>query len=117
MDKWFLKPYFYMPKTKVQKAEIVEQLTNKIAKSKSIFLVNYEGLSVPEVQDLRRKLKKETVDYVVAKKTLFKLACEKAKLNIDPKEIEGNFAIVFSFADEVAPVKTLVKFSKTNEGT
>ncbi len=104
-----------MAKTKGQKVKIIEDLQDKIKKSKSIFLVNYEGLKVSDTQKLKKLLKKETVDYLVAKKTLFKIACEKTKLGIDPKTIEGNFALVFSFTDEVAPAKTLAKFSKENE--
>jgi large subunit ribosomal protein L10 len=104
-----------MAKTKEQKVKIVEELENKISKSKSIFFVNYEKLTVPEIQTLRRKLKKEMADYFVAKKTLFKLACQKAKLNIDPKKIEGNFALVFSLGDEVAPTKVITGFAKENE--
>lgn len=104
-----------MPKTKVQKATVVDKLCDKIAKSKSIILVNYEGLRVPDIQSLRKLLKKEAVDYLVAKKTLFRRACKETKLDIDPKTIPGNFALVFAYADEVVPAKILAKFAKDNE--
>jgi large subunit ribosomal protein L10 len=104
-----------MAKTKEQKIKMVEDLVDKIQKSKSIFLVNYEGLKVSDIKNLKRKLKKELIDYMVAKKTLFKIAAQKSKLNIDPKKIAGNFALIFSYADEIAPSKILVNFSKENE--
>ncbi len=104
-----------MAKTKEQKIKMAEDLQDKIKKSKSIILVNYEGLKVSDIQSLRKLLKKETIDYLVAKKTLFKRACAQTKLDIDPKAIPGNFALVFAYADEVAPAKILAKFAKDNE--
>jgi large subunit ribosomal protein L10 len=104
-----------MAKTKEQKIKAVENLEDKIKKSKSIILVNYEGLKVSDIQLLRKLLKKEAIDYLVAKKTLFKRACKETKLDVDPKAIPGNFALVFAYADEVAPAKILAKFAKDNE--
>jgi len=94
---------------------MVEDLQDKIKKSKAIIFVNYEGLKVSDVQDLKRKLKKEEIDYTVAKKTLLKIALEKAKVSIDPKKIAGNFAVVFGYGDEVSPAKILAKFAKDND--
>lgn len=94
---------------------MVEDLIQKILKSKSIFFLNYEGLKVADIQKIKKELKKEMIDYVVSKKTLLKLASEKANLKVNPKSIPGNFALIFSYADEVAPAKILTKFAKEFE--
>lgn len=104
-----------MPKTRQEKQDVVEKLTEALRKMRSVVFTNYEGLTVPQIEKLRRLLEEEGVHYTVAKKTLLKIALEQAGLKIDPKNILGNFATVMSFGDEVAPARILAKFAKENE--
>lgn len=104
-----------MPKTKTEKAETVAALALKIGRMRSVVFANYEGLSVREIEELRRKLKAEDVDYTVAKKTLLRLAFRQIGKDIDPKTIAGNFATVISYDDEVAPARILAAFAKDHE--
>jgi len=69
-----------MPKSKQQKEEILNQLTDRLNKMKSAVFVDYSGLNVKSVEQLRSSLREEDVSYQVAKKTLIKLALEKAGL-------------------------------------
>jgi large subunit ribosomal protein L10 len=102
-----------MPKNKQQKKEIVDQLTDKLSKSKSAVFVDYKGLKVKEVEELRRECKKQNSEYLVAKKTLIKLAVDKSKIEgVNIKEMEGNLALVLGYEDEVSPAKTVKDFSK-----
>lgn len=104
-----------MPKTKVQKQETVTTLSDKLGRMRSIVFANYEGLSVKDIEALRRELKKEGIEYTVVKKTLLKRAVLEAKLDFDPKELPGNFATVISYGDEVAPARLISSFAKTHE--
>lgn len=104
-----------MPKTKDEKKQIVAELAEKLGRMKAAVFANYEGLTVPETEELRRSLKDEGAEYVVAKKTLLKIAMKKAGKEIDPKTIEGNFATVFGYEDEVAPARVLAEFAKKHE--
>lgn len=105
-----------MPKTKEQKKEILQNLEDKIAKSKSIVLAGFNALNVKENEELRENLKQENGEYLVAKKTLLKLAFKNKGLpELAEDSLEGKVAAIFSYQDEVSPAKVLDKFRKNKE--
>ena len=77
------------------KKGIVEEIKNKLKNSSSIILVDYRGLSVAELTDLRRKLKEANSEIKVYKNTLTKLALDDLKIELDEKYLEGPNAITF----------------------
>jgi len=93
----------------------VSSLADKLGRMCSVVFANYEGLPVKDIEALRRELKVAGIDYTVAKKTLLGLAAKAAHLDLNPKEVEGNFAVVISYEDEVAAAKILAKFAKDHE--
>ena len=102
-----------MPKTRQQKEESVAQLSDQLSRMKAVVFAKYDGLTVNEVNELRQTLRKENVDYTVAKKTLLRLATKQA--NLDPQWIdalEGSVALAFGYEDEVLAAKLLSAFSK-----
>jgi len=105
-----------MAKNKEQKKEIIETLKNQIKKSKSIVFASFDGLKVKENEVLRKELKKENSEYVVAKKTLMDLAFKDVKIDgLNIKDFEGRIAAVFGYEDEVAPAKIINDFRKTHK--
>lgn len=104
-----------MPKTKAQKKEIIRDIEEKIDKQKSIVFTAINGLKAKDLFDLRETLKKAECLLLVAKKTLFNIAFKDKKIDADIKKLEGEAALVFSFADEMSPAKILHQFSKKNE--
>lgn len=104
-----------MPKTRSEKKVVVAKLSDDLKRMKSAVFANYEGLTVPQIETLRRELKKEGVDYAVVKKTLLGIALANAGYSIDAQTISGNFATVISYEDEVAPARILAAFAKKNE--
>ena len=105
-----------MPKSKQQKEEILNQLTDRLNKMKSAVFVDYSGLNVKSVEQLRKSLREEDVSYQVAKKTLIKLALEKAGLKeIEIMPLVGQIAVATSEQDEVMPARLLKKLQKDNE--
>ncbi len=105
-----------MAVTKAQKGEILKQLEDHFAKAKAIYFAQNKGLQVKKVTDLRKKLHKEGIDLVVAKKTLMKLAAKKNNLpDLNDEMMEGAIAAAFSYKDVVMPAKLLYEFSKENE--
>jgi large subunit ribosomal protein L10 len=103
-----------MPLTKIQKVKIVEELTEDLKRQKSLVLVSIAGLKVKDLSGLRRKIKEVGGKLKVVKKTLLKLAFEKMKLKL-PEDLTGEVALVFSFGDEILPIKRIFEFSKENE--
>ncbi len=105
-----------MPKTKNEKKEILKNLEDKISQSKSIIFAGFDSLEVKENEELREKLRQENSEYLVAKKTLIKLAFEKQGIkNLDVDSLTGKVAAVFAYGDEISPAKTIEKFRKNKE--
>ena len=88
-----------------KKIDTVSELTDKVAKAKSIVLADYRGLKHKQLEELRRNLKKLDAQFVVTKNTLLARA--------GMTKNEGATAALFAYADEVAPLKELLKFFKT----
>lgn len=105
-----------MAKTKQQKEAALKDLTEKIRQAKSLVFVNFRGLKVKEIEELRKNCRAENVGYLVAKKTLMKKAFEDVGLkDVDPKSFTNEVATVFGFTDEVAPARIIQNFAKSHE--
>lgn len=104
-----------MALTKEQKQKILDDLKEKITKQKAMVFVDFTGLKVKDLFDLRRKLKSTDSQLKVAKKTLIKIAFKKRKFEeIDIKKLKGEIALVFGFKDEISPAKIIHQFTQTN---
>jgi large subunit ribosomal protein L10 len=104
-----------MALSKEQKTKVIEKLRESIAKQKAMVFVNFAGLKAKDVESLREKLRKIGAKFIVAKKTLAKLAFLEEKIDFPEKDINNELAIVFGFEDEIAPAKTIYDFSKDQE--
>lgn len=100
-----------------QKQAVVQEILDNIQKAKSMVIVEYRGLSVGEVTDLRNKYREADVFYKVYKNTMVKRALEAA--GIESEELNallvGPNAIAFSMEDAVAGAKVSVEFAKNNK--
>ena len=94
-----------------QKQEIINEIADKVKNSNSVVFFEYQGLTVTETNELRRKLKEAGSEYKVYKNTLATRALN--DLKIDVGTLEGPKAIAFS-SDAVAPIKVLADFAKTH---
>lgn len=92
-----------------QKASVVEEIVNKVKEANTAVIFEYQGLTVTETNELRRKLRETGSDYKVYKNTLAKRAMD--ILKIDLGELEGPKAIAFG-TDAIAPIKVLSDFAK-----
>lgn len=104
-----------MALTKAQKQKIVEDLRDKIAKSKAMILVGISGLKVKDISDLRKKLKVIDAQIKVVKKTLAEIVLKEKKLPFEKDKFKEEVALVFGFKDEISPVKAVYQFSRENE--
>jgi len=105
-----------MAKTRQQKEEFVKEFKDNLQKAKSIVFVHFDGLKVKEIEELRKLFRAESIDYIVAKKTLLKKAFEAAGVdNYDPATFEKEVGVAFGYEDEVAPARIIQNFSKDHE--
>ncbi|MBM3204764.1 50S ribosomal protein L10 [Candidatus Uhrbacteria bacterium] len=96
-----------MPKTRAQKSETVEKLTEAFKKGKSAMFSDYQGMTVTGVTALRKKLHAENVDYIVAKKSLLSLAAKNAGYDVNFKSMPGMLGVAFANEDEMAGAKLI----------
>lgn len=105
-----------MPKTRDQKQAILSALKDKVAKAKSIVFARFSGLTVKDNEALRRDLRAENGEYLVAKKTFLNIALRERGLDFDSRTMDGQLAVVFGYADEVAPARLVDKYKTSTEG-
>ena len=103
-----------MPKTKEQKKDILQKLADYIAKQNSILFLEYKGLKVKELLELRKQLKVNGAKFFVAKKTLLQKALQEKGITADVTGFTGQIAAVFAFEDALAPIKSANIFSTTH---
>lgn len=97
-----------------QKEADVVALSEKMADSSSVVVVEYRGLTVAEVTELRRALRKENVDMKVYKNTIAQHAAEKLGYKDIVDTLTGPNALVFG-KDQVTPARVLANFAKTHD--
>ena len=93
-----------------QKKAVVEEIKNKLDNSKTFLLIDYRGLTVSEITELRRSLREMGSDIKVYKNTLMNLALKDKNIKLDDF-MEGPNAYLFS-SDIIEPIKVLSKFAK-----
>lgn len=96
------------------KKVVVSEIQEKLSNSASSGVVEYRGLSVAEVTELRRLLGAENIEFKVYKNTMLTRAAEAAGLEGLSEHLTGPNAIAFS-NDAVAPSRILAKYAKKHE--
>ncbi len=105
-----------MAKTRAQKELTLGSLTDLLKESKSAVFADFRGLPVKDATAFRNKARKENVEVVVAKKTLMRLAFDKAGYEgIDPVALDGSLVLVLGMEDEIAPARLVAEFGKDRE--
>lgn len=97
------------------KKQTVTEIADKLRDSKSTIVVDYRGLTVGQVTELRKQLREAGVDFKVYKNSLTRRATEQVGLEGLNEHLTGPNAIAFSAEDVVAPAKILNDFAKKNE--
>jgi len=102
-----------MAVTKADKVAELELLGGVFQGSDAAILIDYKGINVPQVTDLRRELKKARASYKVVKNTLAKRALQGTSFEALAEHFEGTTAVAYTGEDPVALAKTLTTFMKT----
>ena len=100
------------PSALEKKKQIVEEITEKLKNSVSTVIVDYRGLNVSDVTELRKQLREAGVEFKVYKNTLTRRAAEQAGLADLNEVLTGPNAIAFSTEDAIAPAKIIKQFCK-----
>ncbi len=102
-----------MPVTRADKEADLQSLEAAFRGSETAILVDYKGMNVPQVTDLRRQLRSAKASYRVVKNTLAKRALKGTAFEPLGEHFKGTTAVAYTAADPVALAKTLTTFVKT----
>ncbi|MDP2734613.1 MAG: 50S ribosomal protein L10 [bacterium] len=104
-----------MPKTKTQKQSALRGISESLEKQQSLMFVNYKGIKVQDLSRLRSQLKEAGAKLEVAKKTLLSRALQEKGIAADLKSMDGQIAVIYSFEDPMAGVRTAHAFARGQE--
>src|SRR5947207_10597685 len=102
-----------MAVTRAEKEAEFQQLEAAFKGSESAILVDFKGLNVPQVTELRRQLRSAKASYKVVKNTIAKRAVKGTSFQALEKYFEGTTGVAYTATDPVALAKTLTTFVKT----
>ena len=97
---------------RTQKEKLVSELSEKIKGATALYYTDFTGLNVKRMTDLRRKLRKAGVEYVVIKNSLALRAVSESGLV--GQAIKGPTGVVVA-KDAIAAAKVLAEFAKAND--
>src|SRR6202158_2568455 len=101
-------------KTKKQKQENLEALTEQFKNAQAAMVVGFKGMTVPKDQELRNQLREAGVSYEVVKNTLARKADEGTALEQATEQVKGVTAVGLSNDAPVNLSKAIAKFAKAN---
>jgi large subunit ribosomal protein L10 len=98
----------------VQKETLVEEIKTRLTSVEGLIMVDYRGLTVKEMQELRGKVRDSGAEICVYKNRLTQIALRELAMPSLDEYLTGPTAFVFAGADAVAPAKALQDFSKAH---
>jgi large subunit ribosomal protein L10 len=97
------------------KTEKIEELKDKLGRATVTILVQTQGLTVKDMNELRGKMRAAKVDIQVVKNTLLRIASERNSMTLDRKLFDGQTTAVFGYDDEVAAAKAVTDYVITSK--
>lgn len=101
---------------KEEKENFVAELHSRLERSKGSFLVDYQGLNVEAINQLRNELRKVGTEFQVVKNRLLKLASRDTDAAVLEENMHGPSAVAFAYEDVAASAKVLVKLAAELKG-
>ena len=99
---------------KEQKKNYIEQMTTQFDKSEAIIVTHYQGLTVTQLDDIRKRMREHGIKFKITNNRITKLALEKTKCKELSSLFNGPTAVALS-EDAITSAKILTKFSKEND--
>ena len=99
---------------KEQKKQYIDEMSKHFDRSESVIVTHYQGLTVSQLDDLRKKMRERGIKFKITKNRISKLALEKTKCKDISNLFSGPTAVALS-EDAITSAKILSKFSKENE--
>jgi large subunit ribosomal protein L10 len=99
-----------------EKAEKIDELTDKLGRATVTILVQTQGLNVKDMTDLRNKMRAAKVEFKIAKNTLLRIATERNNMTeLDKSIFKGQTAVALGYDDEIAAAKAVADYVRTSK--
>jgi large subunit ribosomal protein L10 len=95
-----------------EKAQEISRLEGEIGQATNAFLIDFKGITVPQVTELRKQVRETNSKYLVVKNTLALVATKNSPMHGLKDKFTGHTAVAFNSGDPVALAKALTKFAK-----
>ena len=98
------------------KTEKIEELADKLNRAAVTILVQTQGLTVKDMNELRGKMRAAKLEFQVTKNTLLRIASERNNMTgVDKNIFNGQTAVAFGYDDEVLAAKTVTDYINTSK--
>jgi large subunit ribosomal protein L10 len=98
------------------KEEKIVELTDKLNRASVAILVQTQGLSVKDMNEMRGKMRAVNVELQVAKNTLLRIATERNNMTeVDTKIFSGQTTVAFGYEDEITAAKAVADYINTSK--
>ena len=98
---------------KEQKKNYITEMTANFENSEAVLVTHYQGLTVKQLDELRKQMREHGIQFKITKNRITKLALEKTKCKDLTNLFTGPTAVALS-KDAISTAKILTKFSKEN---
>jgi large subunit ribosomal protein L10 len=98
-----------------EKKRITQDLNERFSKAAVVIVTDYKGLDVAAMNDLRRRLRKEEIEFQVVKNSLLVRASQETDVALIKETFTGPSAVTLGYSDPIAPAKVLSEFAKDHE--
>ena len=100
--------------TKEQKKVYIDEMSKQFENSKAVMVTHYQGLTMPQMDELRSKMREHGIIFKITKNRITKLALEKTRCKDLANLFTGPTAVAFG-EDAIISARILSKFAKDNE--
>jgi len=98
------------------KAEKIDELTEKLGRATVAILVQTQGLTVKDMNELRAKMRAAKLEFQIAKNTLLRIASERNNMTeLDKSIFNGQTAVALGYDDEVVAAKVVTDYIRTSK--
>lgn len=95
-----------------EKAQMISEFAAGVGQATNAFILEFKGITVPQVTELRKQVRETNSTYVVMKNTLALIAVKDSPLTALKDQFKGPTAVAYNKTDAVALAKALTKFAK-----
>ena len=99
---------------KEKKESYIKEMAAQFDKSEAVLVTHYQGLSVKQLDNLRKQMRKHGIQFKITKNRITKIALQKSRCKDISNLFTGPTAVALS-EDAISSAKILTKFSKENE--